>query len=179
MTEVHLFITGLNPEPWSAGRLSTKMVGRRPVPFTTKRPELVDYQQAIRENVKQAYPDLVPFPKGEPLWLRFYIWRQLEQFTAAGGSTRTRQRADATNLQKALEDALQTVLFENDQDVLHASTVIMQQERETVPSILVVCGQYFPASHSVQDVLVERHLNDLVKIETPPIPGNVTMRILP
>jgi hypothetical protein len=73
------------------------------------------YQQAVKDEMKRLYPDAVELP---PYYeLDFWFWRNTERGNIA----------DATNLQKATEDALQGVLLSNDRQVVRvASTVVAQ-----------------------------------------------------
>lgn len=108
-------ITGINPEPWTPGHAVPLRRGGKMIAIIVKDAKLKAFQMAVKEEL--------PLQNGHAglhsgdLTVRFYLWRS----TAAG------QPADATNCQKALEDALQGELYENDRSNRDIRTVIMEQ----------------------------------------------------
>jgi hypothetical protein len=91
-----LVIKGINPEPWAIG--TVQVFGRNGK--ISPNLKLVTYQQALREELQGT-------PETDLLWaktLHCMFFR----------STERGQPADATNLLKATEDALQGVLWPND-----------------------------------------------------------------
>jgi Holliday junction resolvase RusA-like endonuclease len=117
-------IRGINPVPWmspqgSVGRKNGKMFVHMHSPT-----ELKNYQAAVREALEGAPP-----VEGDNISLTFYFWRNAR--------TKHDHQADATNLQKATEDALQGVLFANDRDVQHVQSWIVAQGADVEPQILV------------------------------------------
>lgn len=99
----------INPEPWT-----TPVVGKS---YAVKRPKLRVYQNAIVSEWTKRYGHLAPVAKGTPLRVRFVFSR-----SSAGG-----KHADATNLQKAVEDALQGLLYYNDTHTREVSSLILYQ----------------------------------------------------
>jgi Holliday junction resolvase RusA-like endonuclease len=136
------WITGINPEPWAIGtpyRRGSKGLGISP------NGKLKAYQQAIREEF--------PLQNGHAavqsgdLSIQFYFWR-----SSAHGNV-----ADATNLQKATEDALQGLLYDNDRSNLQVGSVIMQQTPATDPHILItVCEFVRPVIEVPEIVTIPR-----------------------
>ena len=63
----------------------------------------------------------------------FYFWRRLDG---------RKHPADATNMQKATEDALQEVLFKNDRDIRDIRSVVVEQSAETKPLVLLRIGMW-------------------------------------
>lgn len=118
MTDYWIF--GVNPEPWTPGTAYRRGRGAG----VAKNQKLVMYQEAVREE----FPDQNPIHKfiepGERIW--FVFWR-----------TATGPVADATNLQKALEDALQGLLWRNDRTNLDIRSTIESQGKGVEPAILV------------------------------------------
>jgi Holliday junction resolvase RusA-like endonuclease len=119
----YYWVTGINPEPWAIGspfRRGNKGLGISP---NTK---LKAYQDAIREEfpLQNAHARL---HEGD-LSVKFYFWR-----SSAYGNL-----ADATNLQKATEDALQKILYHNDRSNHHVQSDVMEQTPETNPHILII-----------------------------------------
>lgn len=108
------FVLHVNPEPWAVGEIS----GRRLSP----NPNLVAFQHAVKEALEDVTPLPDDFRK-----LVFYFWRQQARYLDVNDRIRQRNQADATNMQKGLEDALQGVLFGNDREVRDIRSVIVDQ----------------------------------------------------
>lgn len=126
MRRANLLITGINPEPWTAPSVGIGRARGKVYPQVYKNEQLRAYQEALKESVKQAYPDVKPSPKGRRINLFFYFWRDMP--TYEGDSKLVyKNQADATNLQKATEDALQGILYANDRDVVHIESTIVEQ----------------------------------------------------
>lgn len=146
-------IDGVNPEPWAASQASIGKRNGKMIPHFHKPEQLRQYQ----ESVKDLFPEQNPhFTKLEgEIELIFYFWRQLPIYEVGEGkSTRQAAQADATNMQKALEDALQGILYENDKDVRSVRSVIVAQGNECSPCILICAGTYADSEEldTVQDV---------------------------
>jgi Holliday junction resolvase RusA-like endonuclease len=130
-------IWGVNPEPWRVPGFTHR--GRAIVPVKDGKCEA--YQEALAEEIVNQNPNL-KMHKGE-LCVEFFLWR----------STAFNMPADATNCQKATEDALQGVLYENDKSNRHVTTVICEQTPLTFPAIMVRVSKWQPR---VVPVLPER-----------------------
>jgi len=122
------WITGINPEPWTPGTAFRYGGGRGA--GIAKQGKLRAYQEAVGEEFAYQNPHYVPMI-GE-LSLTFYFWRS----TAHGNV------ADATNLLKSTEDALQQILYVNDRQNRHVASTIMEQSPETAPHILITIGAW-------------------------------------
>jgi hypothetical protein len=98
---------------------------------------LVVYQEALREYMMETYPDLEiiePGPHG--LKVAFFFWRSLNY----GGQRRN--PADATNLTKATEDALQGLVYLNDRANRSVCGNVVAQARDIEPLIIVSIERY-------------------------------------
>lgn len=126
-------IRGINPEPWTAPQAGAARINGKVVPRFFKSQLLTTYQEAIREELAQHQPE----PLLGPVQVRFYFWRQLEPYTTEKARKSRRHEADTTNLQKALEDACQGLLFGNDRDVRFIASWMISQSEDTPPSILI------------------------------------------
>lgn len=150
MTWAWYLVEGLNPEPWQASKAAR---GANHINFF--KPEgLRVYQESLKEMFVEQNPQAVDVPGDIRLW--FFFWRQLnlnEMFE--GKNTRTHV-ADATNLQKSTEDALQGVLFANDRNVRDARSVIIAQSDDTEPAILIGIGGYHDEAEEAQDAAAIR-----------------------
>lgn len=121
----HYWVVGINPEPWAVGTPFVRGGGGKGAGISPNG-KLQMYQEALREEFEVQNPHF--FLKHEPLSVTFYFWRS----TLGGG-----QPADATNLQKATEDALQKILYVNDRNNLHVQSFVMDQDPKTQPHILI------------------------------------------
>lgn len=128
----HWYHLHVNPEPWSTGdiqvgRKSGKAFGRLSAPAG-----LVAYQQAVREELA----DVEHLPSG--LYrVTFYIWREQVTYISNADKRVRKHQADATNMQKALEDALQGVLIDNDRNVQDIRTRIVEQGPNVKPQVII------------------------------------------
>lgn len=137
MRSVNIVIRSYNPEPWTVGTVGIGRKNNKPYGRISKDGRLLNYQNGVAEDIKTAYPNLEPFPKTTPLQVEFYFFRHLEQYTTQSGRNMTRHRCDVTNASKALEDALQGVLFHNDIDNVATLPVMVNQAKNIEPLILI------------------------------------------
>lgn len=132
MPEPKFYVLHLNPEPWAVGSVSIGKSGGQHVGRISPNPNLAAFQNAVREAL-EGVPMLPP----ESYKLTFYFWRQQAKYIDTADRVRQRNQADATNLQKGLEDALQGVLFDNDRDVQDIRSVIVDQGTQVQPCIII------------------------------------------
>lgn len=131
-------IEGINPEPWEAPQGSigrAKGSGKQYVQMhktSTQR----TYQEAVSDYMKKQNPEMTL----DNVALEFFFWRDLPETLVISEKKDRKTRghiADATNLQKSTEDALQGILFKNDNQVVQVRSVIMEQGRDVYPRILI------------------------------------------
>lgn len=119
------YVLDINPEPWAVGPLGVSRTGGQLRPYMGRNQQLDAYKEAVRDELITRYPGemRVRPPYYE---LDFFFWRNQAVYE---GASKTVQKniADATNMQKATEDALQDLLIENDRLVTRVSAVIMAQ----------------------------------------------------
>lgn len=122
------WVTGINPEPWAIGTPFRRGKGFGISPNG----KLKAYQEALADEfaLQNAHGEALT---GD-LKVRFLFWR----------STAHAQPCDATNLQKATEDALQGVLYANDRSNRDVRGVIMEQTPTTSPHILIIVQPFDP-----------------------------------
>ena len=157
-------IDGINPEPWEA---PTGEARRRKAPAKGFFVQMVSsgkqrsYQTAVRDAMEETYgkPDLATVD----IDLSFFFWRQKSNI------------ADATNLQKSTEDALQGILFKNDRQVKRVSSEIVEQEDETEPLILIHVGPRMPTDFWLLDLAMAMQ-DDLRDTQPPPEPLRLVER---
>ena len=131
---IRLVIRGVNPEPWAIGTVNCYAKGRGTI---SPNPKVVNYQLALREELLQMDLPPVPLPLF-PQELRVLYWR----------STERGQPADVTNLNKATEDALQGILYQNDVHNFKVTGEIMEQHRgvEHV-GLIIILDDYHGDDH--------------------------------
>ena len=131
-----LIIEGLNPEPWTAPEAAVGHRAGKNYVQMYKSETLRAYQETVPEVLREQNPDLSSW--GDRLIrMQLYFWRRLDDYAIGDGKRSRRHFADATNLQKALEDELQGVLFNNDRNVRHICSEIMDQGPGVHPRILI------------------------------------------
>lgn len=137
MDSFHFVAEGINPEPWTAGMVSTGTKAGKRFTRVTKLPQLRVYQLALQEQlIEQLNGEEAHFePWLGSIGLEFVFSRCLEQYKSPSGRNVTRHRADVTNLQKATEDALQGFLFKNDVQVARIESVMFSQKKDITPRI--------------------------------------------
>jgi Holliday junction resolvase RusA-like endonuclease len=137
-----IVITGINPEPWDLGTIST---GRRKSggisANMSPNAKLVAYKNALREELTKK--KVVKLPDDSPVSLVFYFLREIEVYQGPRKTTYGHV-ADATNLQKATEDALQGILFDNDSVVHDIHSTILGQATGIEPGIIIHVTPYIP-----------------------------------
>jgi len=136
-----MYVCKINPQPWQIGPLSVgRGKGGSFFPRVGRAEEMVVYQQALAEELGNAYPELLdaeaePFEHGE-VHLELYFSRQIVEYT----TSRRRSQdhiCDLTNLFKSTEDALQGILYTNDRQVTSQKAGIISQQFAVVPLVII------------------------------------------
>jgi Holliday junction resolvase RusA-like endonuclease len=134
MPEYRWYELDLNPEPWAIGPLGVNRKGGLR-PFVGRNQQLFNFQEAVKEAMNS--PQFVPEMIVGDVALIFYFWRQRAEYTTPQARTHRKHEADTTNMQKALEDALQGVLYKNDKDVKFINSIQVAQGPDVRGKILV------------------------------------------
>lgn len=136
--EDYWYVLNVNPEPWAIGSLGLGRKAGKMYPYVGQNAQLAAYQSAVREA-------LGPQTKIEGnVEVNFYFWRNLATYETQTGRDHRKHYADATNLQKATEDALQGVLFDNDKFVVDVHSVVMDQGPHVKGKIVINCLKALP-----------------------------------
>lgn len=131
-------VTGLNPVPWKATRYgAAAKVGKVGLAGDEN---LMVYKRALKEEIVLQNAHLVQVPKGVPVRVVIFIHRRLEVWD--GGHN---MWADATNLQKSTEDALNKILWTDDKNNRSVRTEVVEQDADVEPHILIVISPWDPA----------------------------------
>ena len=160
-------IEGINPEPWAASEASIGRKNGKAFPHFHKPESLRMYQDAVKEEFVSQNPQAVKV--AGDIEIVFYFWRELPSITLHGQRDRRSAYADATNLQKALEDALQGILYDNDRDIVSVRSVIVEQTQETEPAILIAISsgqnqEEFNAATSIRSLLSKPEVSGVSNI---------------
>ena len=117
----------IEPEPWVAPKF-THFNQRVQVYKDSK---LSAFQQAVKDEFDRQNPGH-SFHTGS-LAITFWLWRSTDSI---------RHVADATNCQKALEDALQGILYGDDVANKDVRTVIVAQGEQVRPYIIIEIDEF-------------------------------------
>lgn len=137
MVDNYQFVLWINPEPWAVGTISSGRKNGKIFSRMSPDPNLVAFQKAVKESFEG-----LPMLPADFTKLTFYFWRQQAVYLDAADRRRHRNQADATNMQKGLEDALQGILFENDRNVREIRSVIVEQGPKIEPCIVIQAERY-------------------------------------
>lgn len=132
MAKKHWHVLDINAEPWALGPVSIQYgKGGGKFPAVGRNAQLAAFQDAVRGSIKDA--EMI---EGR-VKITFYFWRVRSEYTTAKQREVRKHEADATNMQKATEDALQGIFFANDRDVSDIRSVIVEQSATTEPKIVI------------------------------------------
>lgn len=134
MTDIWLHVP-VNPEPWAIGPVGYARRNGKMSAYVGRNAQLDAYKQAVAEAVSEYWGNL-PVLEGK-FKVHFYFWRNQAEYTTAQSRQHRKHEADATNLQKATEDALQGIVFSNDKDNKMVGSVVMAQGPSVVGQIVI------------------------------------------
>lgn len=141
------YLLRLNPIPWTVQVGIGRRKGGGVYPQVYKSDELKTYQEAVKEAI------VTPIILEGEIDLVFLFWRQMPDYETHQGKRARKHQADATNMQKALEDALQGVLFANDRDVRSVESHIIEQGHDTDPLVVILIRSHVPTLWETVDWL--------------------------
>lgn len=127
------YVAHINPIPWTAPQVAVGRKGGKVYPQVYSSEELKNFKMGLADAIEKKYPDAEVIE--DELALEFFFYRSID--TEASNKRRKTHIADATNLQKAAEDALQGILFANDRQVVGVTSWIMEQSEEATPCIVI------------------------------------------
>lgn len=132
MTE-RWFVLDLNPEPWAIGPVGYSRRGGKMSAYVGRNQQLDAYKQAVVEAIGDHHTLIEGKVK-----LRFYFWRNRAEYSTPQARSHRKHEADATNMQKATEDALQGILFKNDKDVNDVQSIVVEQGPDVQGRIVIM-----------------------------------------
>jgi Holliday junction resolvase RusA-like endonuclease len=155
--EDYWYVLNVNPEPWAIGSLGLGRRNGKVYPYVGQNAQLAAYQSAVREAVVD------PVQIEGNVELTFYFWRNLASYETQSGHEHRKHHADATNMQKATEDALQGILFDNDKWVVDVHSVVMDQGPEVKGKIVINCLKALPHLQSHNMGMLPYHVQTEVR----------------
>jgi hypothetical protein len=126
----------INPDPWAIGPLQIGKRNGKFFPNIGPNRQLVAFKEAVAEELTRQGATMLPPGEYE---IRLFFYRRLD-----GNSRNRKHVADATNMQKATEDAFQSVLIDNDRGVVDIRSRVVEQSVETEPGIFAYVGPADP-----------------------------------
>lgn len=142
-------ITGINPEPWTAPESAIGRKGGKMFTQHYQSAGLKAYQEAVKEEIVQQNGHVHMFEG--PLVVEFFFWRNTDN-GEVDSRKMVRNEADATNMQKACEDALQGILYGNDKSNRIVSSYVVDVGREVQPHIAIRIEPFDPANWDVPEI---------------------------
>lgn len=153
------YVLNLNPVPWTAGEVafaSTGSGGRRTYMRPSK--DMKNYQDAIRDEMSEW----MTIPLFTEVDVLFVFCRSLDEIVRGSARNSRVHVADATNMQKATEDALQGILFDNDNQNRVVRSIIYEQERDIEPYVAI--GVKVVTDEDVRSLVPQLIRDEFVKV---------------
>lgn len=122
-----------NPEPWRVPPMQPGWSKKTKKMIVKSGADTM--LQAYQDEVRDVLHSQNAYMMEGKYRLDFYFHRTSESETSPNSGKRS--RSDATNMQKAIEDALQGVVIENDRDVVDVRSRVIQPAR-IIPEPFVV-----------------------------------------
>lgn len=154
------FVLNVNPEPWAIGPVGYRRSGGKMSAYVGRNQQLDAYKEAVREAL-----GLQEKIEGK-VALQFFFWRNRAEYTTPQARAHRKHEADLTNLQKATEDALQGVLFDNDRDVTCCESYLVEQGPDITGRIVISCWKVDDPSWAV-DLIPSDIMHTISAIEAP------------
>ena len=138
-----VYCLNLNPVQWAIGPVTTMKRGGRTVPFVGRNVQLHNFKEAVRHEINRVYgPQEI---MEGPIELKFWFWRDRPAYKNYQPRTHRTHEADVTNMQKALEDALQGVLFKNDKQTKKVTSEEIDQDQDIWGHVIIEIDAYEPS----------------------------------
>lgn len=159
------YVLDVNPEPWAIGPVSVGRKNGKVFGTVGRNQQLYNFQQAVKEELGDGHEMIVG-----PIELRIFLWRRRDEYQTPQARTHRKHEADATNMQKAIEDACQGVLFKNDKDVKYIRTYCVEQGPDVTPLIVLAVrpGQIYRATDMMPyavNALIEEVKHPLLPVD--------------
>ena len=126
------FVLDVNPEPWAVGPVGYARRSGKMSAYVGRNAQLEAFKEAVREGLGDGHKKI-----DGRVALQFFFWRNRADYKTPQSRTHRKHEADLTNLQKATEDALQGVLFDNDKDTNEVHAVLVEQGPDVKGRIVI------------------------------------------
>lgn len=134
------YVLMINPEPWAIGPVGYSRRGGKMSAYVGRNAQLDAYKEAVREEIADQNPEkMIGYVD-----ITFWFWRNRATYLTQKAVQHRKHEADATNMLKATEDALQGILYDNDKDNRTVKAVVMAQDAGIHPRIVVRVRQHQP-----------------------------------
>jgi len=150
--KIHRYFLPVNPEPWAVGKVGVGRRNGKTFPTVGPNAKLVSFQQEVKEWFEDQDVTMIE----EDLHLEFFFWRKIDKYRGVKRTVTTNE-ADATNMQKATEDALQGILYPNDRAVRKITSEIVAQGPDVEGAIAIRAQVYDPV---VEDYMLPGWIHD-------------------
>jgi Holliday junction resolvase RusA-like endonuclease len=168
------FVLDINPEPWAIGPVGVNRKAGSMSAFVGRNQQLDAYKEAVREAIMDQ-------PGAEMIHgyvsITFFFWRRQSEYKTARSATHRKHEADATNMQKATEDALQGILYGNDKDNRHVESYVVDQGPDVDGRVVIRVSEYLGFNPDVIPDFVWSKLDEMqqrfVPLLVQPIPDDV------
>lgn len=155
----------INPEPWAIGPVGYSRRNGKMSAYVGQNQQLDAYKHAVSEAAREVWGALPPL-RGN-ISLDFFFWRNRAEYTTPAARLHRKHDADVTNMQKATEDGLQGVIFENDRETVEVHSRIISQGPDVVGKV-VVAVRLIEDPDTLIDMIPLDIIDKVNKIDTPP-----------
>lgn len=131
------YILEVNPEPWAIGPVGYARRSGKMSAYVGRNAQLDTYKKTIQEAVQEF-----AVPLTGVLDITFFFWRNRAEYKTPQSRSHRKHEADATNLQKSTEDALQDLLYKNDKDNHHVESYIIEQGPDVTGKVVIKIKAY-------------------------------------
>lgn len=165
MTERFWIVLPINPEPWAIGPVGYARRNGKMSAYVGQNKQLDAYKHAVSEAAREVWGALPPL-RGN-VSLDFFFWRNRADYTTPAARLHRKHDADVTNMQKATEDGLQGVIFENDRETVEVHSRIVRQGPDVVGKV-VVAVRLIDDPWNLTGVIPLDVIEKVNKIDAPP-----------
>jgi len=156
------FVLELNPEPWAIGPVGVARKNGKMIPYVGRNQQLDAYKEAVKEALGP-----VEMLTGK-VDITFFFWRVRSEYSTPQARTHRKHEADATNMQKATEDALQDLLYKNDKDNVHVESYVVEQGPDVTPRVVIRVREAGPFNPDLIPLHVWNQIEDTDSLDGGP-----------
>lgn len=136
------YLLNINPEPWAIGPVGYARRNGKMSAYVGRNQQLDAFKEAVKEQVEEMMKLGMEKKMTGKLSVTFFFWREQAAYKTPQARMHRKHEADATNMQKATEDALQGLLYDNDKDNSHVQSYIVDQGPDVTGRIVIVIEEW-------------------------------------